>query len=87
MNLILFILVSVSVTNIITSEFIFEKPREWWMKLFGWNEKLKYLITCPICLGFWVGLALSFPFGIEWYIAPFITSIMAKLLVLYENRQ
>lgn len=87
MNLVLFILVSVSVTNIITSEFIFEPIREAWMRWFDRWEKLKYLITCPICLGFWVGLALSFPFGIEWYIAPFITSIMAKLLVLYENRQ
>lgn len=86
MKLFIFILVSVSITNIITSEFIFEDFRNWWEeKLFPKSKKLKYLISCPVCTGFWIGLFTSFLFGIPFWIAPFITSIFCKLLLILEG--
>lgn len=41
---------------IIKDSYIFHKQREW---LKSKSEKLKKLLSCGMCLGFWVGLALS----------------------------
>lgn len=86
LNLLLFILMACGLTNIITSEYIFEPVREWWQKVWKW-EKMKYLISCPVCCGFWVGLGLSFPFDLPFWIAPFAVSFIMKLVVVYENHQ
>lgn len=85
-ELILFIFVSCSVTNIITSEYIFEPIRDIWQRAFKRWDKIKYLISCPVCLGFWVGLALSFAFHIHCLIGALITSLCMKVFVIYENR-
>ena len=85
-ELILFIFVSCSITNIIASEYIFEPIRDIWQRVFKRWDKIKYLISCPVCLGFWVGLALSFAFHIHFLIGALITSLCMKVLVIYENK-
>jgi len=47
------VLTSVAVTCIIVHSEIFRIPREFVHRL---SEKLGYLVTCPMCMGFWVGL-------------------------------
>lgn len=89
MRYILVILIAMSVTNILTSEFIFEPVRNLWEKVFSRYEKLQYLISCPVCSGFWVGLFIGALFLNNWFLilsVPFVTSLMMKLLVIFENR-
>ncbi len=45
---------------------LFNKPRNFLMRRFGWFRRL---ITCPLCTGFWCGLAFS-PF----HLTPMQTS-------------
>lgn len=73
-NLILFILVSLSVTNIVVREYVFEWLRSYIRKWFP-NSLLNKMIHCPTCAGFWVGILLSFIFP------PLIGGFWLNLLV------
>lgn len=44
------------ITNIITQSTIFEPLRDFFKK---YNDFLGSLFSCPMCMGFWVGAALS----------------------------
>ena len=86
-ELIIFILTTTGVSFIISQEFIFEGFREMWEKCFSFSDKLKYLISCPVCLGWWIGLVFSFLpfFNIHYLCAPFITAISCKIILLFEK--
>ena len=45
---------------------IFNTPRNFLMRKFRWFQRL---ITCPLCTGFWCGLALS-----KWHLRPLQTT-------------
>lgn len=80
MNLILFILVSISLTNIIYQEYVFAWFRNFIDKYFKYSL-LNKMLRCPTCLGFWCGILTSFAFpefGISWIVGAFITSITMK---------
>lgn len=51
---------------------IFNKPRNYLMGKFGW---FRNLITCPLCTGFWCGVAL-FPYHVP---TPFYKNKMYAL--------
>ena len=69
MIILLFILVSYGITNILVFGSIFEGWRNFWVKFnpsfFG------KLMTCPLCLSFWVGGILSITFHLLGYPTPF----------------
>lgn len=84
LNLIIFIIASISLTNIISREYIFE----WFRKFIGKHFKysmLNKLINCETCLSFWIGLILSLIFpqlGIYWFLGGLIASICTKTYVI-----
>jgi hypothetical protein len=61
-NLILFILIGVGITNLAVNASILDIPRDFVInktmetKYFSWVEKL---ISCMMCSGFWVGFLMS----------------------------
>ena len=57
LNLILFILISLSIANLIVREYVFTWLRSFINKWFPYSW-LNKLIQCEICLSFWIGLAL-----------------------------
>ncbi len=67
LELIIFILVAVSMTNIVVYEYIFE----WLHKIFDKVPVIGDLINCPTCLGFWVGCFLFTLFPIQYGFAIF----------------
>lgn len=81
MDLILFIIVCISMTNIIQNESIFNKPR---LYIYNNYPKLYGFIKCPVCFSFYVGLLLSFIFILHsnpifnFFICGFISSIVNK---------
>ena len=64
----------VGLTIIISAGAIFEKPREWILsksKFFG------ELISCPMCLGFWVGLSYAVLYSENLFILSGLTSLFS----------
>jgi len=56
----------VGVTNITTRSHLFQPIRGWE----GWHPKIAYLLSCPSCSGFWVGM-FYFPLSVaseKWYL-------------------
>jgi len=47
------------------------------------------LLDCPMCLGFWVAVALCVPFvlSVRWLLPYFILAVAGVGLVLYEWKQ
>lgn len=90
MNLFIVLIISMSITNIITNEYIFEPIRDLWCRIFKKCEKLQCLISCPICCGFWVGLFLGLLFFFnQWISVAFIafgTSFAMKLFSTWESK-
>lgn len=83
-NFIIWLIASVSLSNIMTQEFVFQPYRDWVEKTFPYNKKLIYLVNCPVCTGFWTGIATSFLFsGVEWWWAGFISSIACKMFIIW----
>jgi hypothetical protein len=64
MNLLIFILVCLGVTNIIVREHIFLWLRNFIGKWFQYSL-LNKMINCEVCMGFWVGVFFSFMFPIQ----------------------
>jgi hypothetical protein len=65
MNLLLFILIGLGITTIITKSSIFEPLRD---HLDNGSDIVMenfwgMLIVCPMCVGFWIGVLESFIFG------------------------
>ena len=79
MNLFIFIVISISLTNIIVRESIFEWFRNIFNKWFPYSIVTK-IVNCEACMGFWIGIILCFlyPIGLHWFICGLISSIMNK---------
>lgn len=77
MNLIYFILIAYGLTNIIAKEAIFSSLRS---KIK--NKKLKSVISCPTCLGFYIGLLLFLFIPLQitgfWLINLFFSGIISS---------
>ncbi len=63
------IIAAYGITNIVTQGAIFDPFKEW---LNGFKskivKKLLYLLNCPMCFGFWVGVLLGCFYGpFEWW--------------------
>ena len=69
MEILLFVLLSYGITNIAVFGGIFEKWRNFWIKIsptfFG------KMFTCPMCLSFYIGLTLSLVFTYLGVSTPF----------------
>lgn len=63
LEILLVIIAAYGIVNIVTQGVIFDsiKERIRCFKFFG--EKLYYLLNCPMCFGFWVGLFLGIFYG------------------------
>lgn len=88
MGLLLFIICTISATNIIVREYVFHWLRYLINRFFP-HSMLNKLINCETCTGFWVGVALTllFPYlgieiGIHWLIGGLISSILNKTYAL-----
>ncbi len=63
--LLLLILVAYRATRLITYDTILDKPRDWLYE--KGPTFLAELVHCPVCSGFWIGLATV---GITWIWEP-----------------
>lgn len=79
-ELLIFILVAVSITNILVNEYIFGWFRNIFIRHFPYSLVRK-MITCPTCLGFWVGAALwwLFPYEGNMWIAMILAGLVSSL--------
>jgi hypothetical protein len=69
MKIIMFIFLSYGITNIIIFGSIFQKWRDFFVKI---NPSfLGKLMTCPLCLSTWIGAGLSVLFIHLGYFTPF----------------
>ena len=67
-ELIVVIIAAYGITNIVTQGTIFDPIKEMLRGCRVIGEKLFYLLNCPMCFGFWVGLFLGLLFGpFEWW--------------------
>lgn len=85
-NLILFIITSLSITNIIGKEYIFNWFRKFIDKYFKYSL-INKMINCSTCLGFWVGIGISFIFPqflpniwLNMVVCGSISSIINKII-------
>jgi hypothetical protein len=76
-NFLLFLLSGVGITNLVVNASIFDKIRNFITAKSGFFGKL---ISCMMCSGFWVGLILSFIFGIHPVVAGATISLLAYKL-------
>lgn len=87
-ELLIFILVSVSITNIVVYEHIFDFLHRFIDKYIG-DGPIKNLFGCSTCLGFWIGALCFplFPIQYEWmiltiFVSGCISSICNKIFNL-----
>jgi hypothetical protein len=62
-EIIVVIIAAYGVTNIVTQGTIFDPFKEWIKGFSIVGDRLFYLLNCPMCFGFWVGLFLGLFFG------------------------
>lgn len=60
-------------TRLITTDVIFNKPRDAFFKRFPPTKMLGYLVTCDWCMSIWVGSLIT----ISYTIVPTATLIIA----------
>ena len=83
LELIIFIIYSLSATNIIQKELIFSRIREY---LYKNHIKIYDFLVCPTCFGFHIGWMLSFFFilnaniVLNFFICALISSYLNKIL-------
>ena len=85
LNYIIFLMICLGVTDIICREYVLSWLRNFIDKYFHFSI-LNKLIQCPTCVGFWVGVALTFIFpyfGIHWFIGGVISSITNKIIGIH----
>jgi hypothetical protein len=83
-NLIIFIIISISLTNIVVRESIFERPRNFVDRIFHYSL-LNKVLQCETCFGFWAGILISVLFPslqMHWLIGGLLASIANKVFVL-----
>lgn len=90
LQLLIFILVSVSATNILVNSELFDSIRE---KIGAKSLYLQKLLSCMMCLGFWVGIICMYFFpivGINLIAGGLISSICSysyAMIIDYLNRE
>ena len=72
----------VGITIIITQSSLFQKLRAW---VYFYSNFLGELVSCPMCLGVWVGLIMSFYFSCSAVQLSFATSIASWLISVIGN--
>ena len=85
MNLILFVMAAIGLTNIMVDSVVMDKPRQWFAsKKDNWFcDKINKILECYQCAGFWCGLfcgaiALWMPW-LHWLLYGFAGSFVAVL--------
>lgn len=58
-NLLLFILIGVGITNIVVNASVLDNIKEWLYKKLWKYEWVEVLLSCMLCSGFWVGFIVS----------------------------
>ena len=64
------LLACIGLVWIIKDSYILSRPREW---VTDRSKHLKEFLSCSLCIGFWVGLGLSF---LEFYISHFSYNLL-----------
>ena len=77
-----FYLACVGITIIITQSSIFEKPREVFSNMGDFFDEL---IHCPMCMGFWVGIFLSFLYGKDIILVAPTSSLLSWVIFSIIN--
>ena len=96
MELIIYLISVLGLTDIIVNQEIAKKPRKFINKYFHYsklnklfnNKFLTELVSCEVCTGFWVGLGLSFAFTLPFHflVGGLIGSAINKIVghLLYK---
>jgi len=72
-ELLLFIIISVGITNLMINSTVFENPRDFAKRA---HYLLGELFSCMMCLGFWVGFLIGL---ISFQINPFYAGAIASV--------
>lgn len=83
------ILVAVSAAFIVSSEYIFTWLRKLTYKTIETRwEWVHVFINCPVCLSWWLGLAVALLcIGFDWWVlaVAFIAALVARIIKLFEQ--
>ena len=88
LQFIILILASAGIINVLLFSPIFDWYRDLIVKIFdkfGKRKNGEYLIGCPVCTGFWVGVVMTalFATGYIWLSIPFAVSFVGYLCQVY----
>jgi len=91
LSLIILALATFRVTRLMTTDIIFETPRNlFWRRFPPETSKLGYLLTCEWCLSIWVASLLFISAMLSTVVVivavPFALSAIAGLLTAYEHK-
>lgn len=81
MDLLIFTLVVLGVTNIIVREYVFNWFRKIFEKHFRYSL-INKLIHCETCTGFWVGVLFWFLFPVQYetiYLTMFVSGVVSSI--------
>jgi mannose/fructose/N-acetylgalactosamine-specific phosphotransferase system component IIC len=80
--LLVFMITSSSVSEVLARGFIFEGLKKWILSGVGNKFKvyLEYLLTCPMCIGFWVGYFLALFMNIRIIPCAFVDGVLAGFI-------
>ena len=83
LHLIIFVLITAGITSVITTSSLLSPVREYILKK---SEYFGEMVHCPMCMGFWVGAAVSsMSFGINPIYGGAIASFMSWSLVSFVD--
>jgi hypothetical protein len=91
LSLIVLALATYRITRLMTTDIIFDTPRNlFWKKFPPETSKLGYLFTCEWCLSIWVASLLFISAMLSTVVVivavPFALSAIAGLLTAYEQK-
>lgn len=91
MNLILFVMATIGLTNIMVDGVVMDKPRQWFVdrKENWFCDKITKILECYQCAGFWCGLfcwiiGLWMPWLLYGFVGSFVAVLTAHVFAYFE---
>lgn len=83
-DFLMFLMSAGGLTAIIVGSHIFSVPRDFLMEK---SEKARLFLSCPMCVGFWVGLfgSLTLPVSVNVFAAGFSASLFSWIVYTFVD--